>query len=209
MNYELYLVTEEDVPLEKLLYTIKEAVSGGVTLVQLREKKSGGKLYYEKAFQLKELLDSLSIPLIINDRVDIALAVDAAGIHVGQSDLPVSAVRNIVPDSMIVGASVQTVDQAVQAEADGANYLGVGAVFPTKTKGDAKPLPDGMLTEISKSVSIPTVAIGGIQTNNIEQLDHGVIDGIAVVSAITKAKQPKKVAEYLIRHVRKISKEVL
>lgn len=206
VNYELYLVTEEDIPIEQLFQVIKEAVRGGVTLVQLREKKGSGKLFYEKALQLKAFLDPLSIPLIINDRIDIALAVDAAGVHVGQSDLPVAAVKKIVPPSMVVGVSVQTVDQAQRAEAEGADYIGVGALFPTATKSDANLLPKGMLKKISQAVSIPTVAIGGIRTNNIQQIERDTIDGVAVVSAITRVKDPKSVAERLVAHVRRIRK---
>ena len=140
LDLTLYLVTEEAAPLETLLTIVEEAIEGGVTLVQLREKSSDGNVFYEKAKALKELLDRYDVPLIINDRVDVALAVGAAGVHIGQSDLPLHAVRNILPQPMIVGVSVSTVEEALLAEETGASYLGVGAAFPTGTKSDAKVL---------------------------------------------------------------------
>lgn len=196
----LYLVTEESTPTAELLTMINKAVSGGVTLVQLREKTSDGKTFYEKALQVKELLDTLSIPLIINDRVDVALAVEAAGIHVGQSDLPIKAVKKIVPDSMIVGISAHTEEEAIFAEKSGADYIGVGSVFPTSTKPDANPLSHETLSRIKESVSIPVVAIGGITEENVRQLRLAQVDGIAVVSSITKADDPTSAAKLLLNH---------
>lgn len=194
-NYTLYLVTEEAVPLDELLQTVERAVKGGVTIVQLREKQSSGNLFYEKASKLKSLLDQYEVPLIINDRIDVALAVSAGGIHIGQSDLPLSAVRNIVPDSMIVGVSVSTVEEAEDAVKNGANYLGVGAVFPTNSKHDAKLLPAGMLEAIINQVPIPVVAIGGIKTENIYKLKEHPIAGCAIVSGIMKAENPYTAAK--------------
>ncbi len=198
IDYKLYVVTEEGMPFDQLLPIIKQAVNGGASLVQLREKTSDGKTFYEKAIRLKPFLDSLSIPLIINDRVDIALAVEAAGVHLGQSDLPIEAVKKIIPDSMIVGISAHTVEEAVLAEKAGADYIGVGSVFPTSTKADAKLLPNGMLGKIIESVSIPVVAIGGINEKNASQLQAYKLDGIVVVSAITRADDPKSAAEKLL-----------
>lgn len=183
---------------DHLLPIIEQAVNGGASLIQLREKKSEGKAFYEKAVRLKQFLDSLSIPLIINDRVDIALAVDAAGVHLGQSDIPIEVVKKIIPDSMIVGISAHTVEEAVLAEEAGADYIGVGSVFPTSTKADAKLLPNGMLGKIIESVSIPVVAIGGINEKNASQLQAYKLDGIVVVSAITRADDPKSAAEKLL-----------
>jgi len=200
IDYKLYVVTEEDMPFDKLLSIIKQAVNGGASLIQLREKTSEGKIFYKKAVQLKQLLDTLSIPLIINDRVDIALAVDAAGIHLGQSDLPMEAVKKIIPDSMIVGISAHTVEEAILAEEAGADYIGVGSVFPTSTKPDAKLLPNGMLGKIIESVSIPVVAIGGINEKNVSQLKAFELDGIVVVSAITRSDDPKSAAERLLKN---------
>ncbi|WP_066288121.1 thiamine phosphate synthase [Bacillus sp. FJAT-29937] len=194
-NYTLYLVTEESAPLEKLLQTVENAVKGGVTIVQLREKQSSGKLFYEKASKLKALLDRYQVPLIINDRIDVALAVHSAGVHIGQSDLPLLSVREMVPDSMIVGISVSTVEEAKIAEKNGADYIGVGACFPTQSKDNAKVLPEGMLGSIIKEVSIPVVAIGGIKLENIAELQKNKLAGYAIVSAIMKAKNPLESAE--------------
>lgn len=157
-------------------------------------KKSAGKLFYEKAIKIKNLLDHYNIPLIINDRVDIALAVGAAGVHVGQTDLPLCAIREIVPSSMIVGISASTIEEALEAEKNGATYIGVGSVFTTQTKADANLLPEGMLDDITNAVSIPVVAIGGIDQNNMKLLSNKKIAGIAVVSAIMKAEDPYEAA---------------
>ncbi|MFD1928573.1 thiamine phosphate synthase [Sporosarcina siberiensis] len=195
LDLTLYLVTEEAVPLERLLTTVEQAIEGGVTLVQLREKKSDGAVFHEKAKVLKKLLDQYEVPLIINDRIDVALAVKAAGVHVGQSDLPITAIRRIIPESMIVGVSVSTVEEALAAEKDRADYIGVGAAFPTGTKSDAKVLPKGMLKEITQSVSIPSVAIGGIGLENVSLLRETGIAGVAVVSVIMEAQNPTLVAK--------------
>ena len=137
-NQSLYLVTEESVPLDTLLDIIQKAVAGGVDVVQLREKNSDGKLFYEKALAVKQLLHKLGVPLIINDRVDVALAIGADGVHIGQSDLPLTAVKKIVPDNMIVGISAGNLDEALEAERNGADYIGVGALFATSSKDDAE-----------------------------------------------------------------------
>ncbi|CAM3997725.1 thiamine phosphate synthase [Lederbergia lenta] len=189
-TYALNLVTEESVPLEKLLPIIEEAVKGGVTIVQLREKRSTGKCFYEKAKSVKALLDRYDVPLIINDRVDIALAVGAAGVHVGQDDLPLVAIRKMLPSSMIVGISTSTMEEAKEAEKNGASYIGVGSVFTTKSKADASLLPKGDLEKIAEAVSIPVVAIGGIGLDNMKLLPNNKIAGVAVVSAIMKSKNP-------------------
>ncbi|MFS0646669.1 thiamine phosphate synthase [Siminovitchia sp. 179-K 8D1 HS] len=199
MNYRLYLVTEEGLPLNKLLQVVGESVAGGVTVVQLREKKTEAKDFYDRALKVKKLLDSLSVPLIINDRVDVALAVGAAGVHVGQSDLPLPAVKKVIPESMIVGVSARTVEEAIAAEEEGADYIGVGSVFPTSTKADAKLLPTGVLQHIVSAVSIPVVAIGGINEINIGSLKDSGAAGAAIVSALTRAANPKGTAEKLLK----------
>lgn len=191
----LYLVTEESVPLDNLLNVVTKAIQGGVTIVQLREKNCNGKEFYEKAKILKKLLDSYDIPLIINDRIDIAIAVNAAGVHIGQTDLPIQIVKEMVPKSFIIGVSAGNLEEAENAEREGATYIGVGSVFPTGTKGDAKLLAPGVLEEITKTVSIPVVAIGGIALENVQTLQHTGIAGVAVVSAIMKASNPSLVAE--------------
>ncbi|OXS65990.1 thiamine phosphate synthase [Priestia filamentosa] len=197
LSYKMYLVTDLfEGTEEELLAKVEKALEGGVTLVQLREKEADGKKFYERALRLKQLLDRFHVPLIINDRVDIALAVGAFGVHVGQDDLPLKVVRSLVGD-MIVGVSVRTVQEAKKAVEDGADYIGVGAVFPTSTKLDAKGITKEELTEITGSVRIPAVAIGGITAGNIEKLNGTGIRGAAVVSAILKSQDPKKAAEEL------------
>lgn len=198
----LYLVTEESVPVNSLLKVAEQAIEGGVTIVQLREKNSSGKEFYEKAKALKELLDSYDIPLLINDRIDIAIAVNAAGVHIGQSDLPLATVKEIVPQSFIIGVSAGTLEEAKNAERDGATYIGVGSVFPTGTKEDAKLLPQGVLEEITKTISIPVVAIGGITIENVDTLQHKGLAGVAVVSAIMKANNPSLVAQKFLEKLK-------
>lgn len=187
---------------ENLLQTVEQAVQGGVTIVQLREKSINGREFYEKAKALKTLLDSYEIPLIINDRVDVALAVGASGVHCGQSDLPITAIRSIVPKNMIVGISVDTKEQAEQAVKDGANYLGAGSIFPTNTKDDAELLPIEELQRITE-VDVPIVAIGGIGHHNISEITSYKLDGYAVVSAICSAKEPKEAALQLLKVIKK------
>lgn len=199
MNWEneVYLITDESTDIDVLLSTVEAAIKGGVTIVQLREKHSGGRDFYEKAKRLKTLLDQYEIPLIINDRVDIALAVGASGVHVGQEDLPLTMVKKIVPDSMIVGISAATVELAQEAERNGADYIGVGSIFPTGTKKDATVLEEGMLSAIIDAVTIPVIAIGGIQKDNVATLNNQGIAGIAVISEIMSADHPMKAARAL------------
>lgn len=194
---KLYLVTDESVPLNELATIVEEAIKGGVTAVQLREKRNTGKQFYEKAVMLKALTEKYRVPLFINDRVDIALAANADGVHVGQSDLPLSEVRKIVPSSMLVGVSAGSVEEAIAAEQSGADYIGVGAVFPTQSKDNAKLLPEGELEKIIQSVTIPVVAIGGIKLHNLPAIRHHGIAGVAVVSEIMKAKDPFQAASLL------------
>ncbi|GIN84267.1 thiamine-phosphate synthase [Heyndrickxia sporothermodurans] len=200
-NYRLLLVTDEQTPLDELLSIVEDAIQGGVSIVQLREKQSDGLLFYEKAKHLKALLKSYQVPLIINDRIDIALAVGADGIHIGQNDLPLTVVKNIVPKSMIVGVSTQTVEQAQTAERNGADYIGVGSVFPTDTKKDAVNISFKSLIAIKNSVTIPAVAIGGIHQHNVHKLNDIDFEGIAVVSAIMKSANPKVAAQKLLKNI--------
>ncbi|MFF2457202.1 thiamine phosphate synthase [Peribacillus simplex] len=202
IDLSLYLVTEESIALEKLTEIIAESVSGGVSIVQLREKNNSSLSFYKKASALKQLLNELSIPLIINDRVDIALAVAADGIHIGQDDLPLTVVKQMVPEDMIVGVSVSTLEEAHEAERNGADYIGVGSVFPTKTKQDATLMAIGDLEEICRSVSIPAVAIGGITADNISALSDSGLSGTAVVSAIMNAESPKSASESLLKIIK-------
>ncbi|MGG0412521.1 thiamine phosphate synthase [Peribacillus simplex] len=202
IDLSLYLVTEESIALEELTKIIAESVSGGVSIVQLREKNNSSLSFYKKASALKQLLNELSIPLIINDRVDIALAVAADGIHIGQDDLPLHVVKQMVPEDMIVGVSVSTLEEALEAERNGADYIGVGSVFPTKTKQDATLMAIGDLEEICRSVSIPAVAIGGITADNIPALSNSGLSGTAVVSAIMNADSPRTASESLLKIIK-------
>ncbi|MFF2499481.1 thiamine phosphate synthase [Peribacillus sp. NPDC058075] len=202
IDFSLYLVTDESLAIEELTKIIAESVSGGVSIVQLREKNNSSLSFYNKAFALKQLLNELSIPLIINDRVDIALAVAADGIHIGQDDLPLPVVKKVVPEDMIVGVSVSTLEEALEAERNGADYIGVGSVFPTKTKQDATLMAIGDLEEICRSVSIPAVAIGGITADNISDLSASGLSGTAVVSAIMNAESPKTASESLLKIIK-------
>jgi thiamine-phosphate pyrophosphorylase len=189
INYTLYLVTDRDLmSTETLEEAVEQAIKGGCTLVQLREKTASSRDFYETAMGVKAITDRYNIPLIINDRVDIALAINAAGVHVGQSDLPASVVREIIGEDKLVGVSAGTVEKALQAQKDGADYIGVGALYSTSTKTDAKSVAGEMLREIRKAVSIPIVGIGGINAENAVQLKDTGIDGIAVVSAIISQK---------------------
>ncbi|KOR77928.1 thiamine phosphate synthase [Peribacillus frigoritolerans] len=202
IDLSLYLVTEESIAIEELTRIIAESVSGGVSIVQLREKNNSSLSFYKKASALKQLLNGLSIPLVINDRVDIALAVGADGIHIGQDDLPLPVVKKMVPEDMIVGVSVSTLEEALEAERNGADYIGVGSVFPTKTKKDATLMALEDLGEICRGVSIPAVAIGGITADNMSALSNSGLSGTAVVSAIMNADNPKTASESLLKIIK-------
>ena len=205
IDYTLYLVTDRSVMSAKSLeQAVEQAIQGGCTVVQLREKYASSREFFETAQRVKQITDSYHIPLIINDRTDICLAVNAAGIHIGQQDLPAKIVRSMVGPDKIIGVSAQTVEQALLAEKRGADYLGVGAVFPTNSKDDAKEVTYETLKEIGEAVSIPVVAIGGITHDNIKELTGSKIDGIAVISAIYGANNIKNAASGLKEEISKI-----
>lgn len=194
-----YLITDNKALKGRDFFEVtEEALKGGVTLVQIREKEVTSREYYEKALKLKNLVSKYNVPLIINDRADIAMAVEADGIHVGQKDIPVAEVRKMVGDTMIVGATANTVELAQAAEAQGADYLGVGALFATSTKDDTKPLTPEGLKKIVESVNIPVVAIGGISTDNIHNLVGTGIAGVAVSSGIMGSDNPKNAAKAIL-----------
>lgn len=198
VNYTLYLVTDRSFIKDKSLdKAVEEAILGGATLVQLREKDVDSLDFYKEALKLKEVCKKHGVPLIINDRVDIALAVDADGVHVGQSDLPCNIVRNIIGGDKIIGVSTSNVKEALKAQEDGADYVGVGAVFTTTTKDDADSVTLEELSNIKKNLNIPVVAIGGINENNASKLKPANIDGVAVISAILGKEDIKKAAEQL------------
>lgn len=203
-DYRLYLVTDRNCLQQQTLeQAVEQAILGGVTLVQLREKAIASKAFYERALRIKAICHHYNVPLLINDRVDIALAVEADGVHIGQSDLPCGVVRQILGKDKIIGVSARTAQQAIQAQADGADYLGVGAMFATSTKQDAKTVSVETLNDIRQSVSIPIVAIGGINHTTLPALQQALqaadtsIDGVAVVSAILGQKDVKLASEKL------------
>ncbi|WP_283608063.1 thiamine phosphate synthase [Faecalispora anaeroviscerum] len=197
-DLSLYLVTDRSLMSTPTLeQTVEQAIDGGVTLVQLREKDASSLGFYHTALGLKRLADAKGIPLIINDRVDIALAVDAAGVHIGQEDLPARTVRAILGEDKLLGVSASTLKQAVQAERDGADYLGVGAMFATATKTDAQIVSMEELKKIRAAVSLPIVVIGGIHADTIPLFQGSGIDGFAVVSAIVAAKDISSAARGL------------
>lgn len=162
----------------------EQALKGGVTLVQYRAKNTDGGRMYREALELKALCDAYGVPLIINDRVDIALAVGAAGVHVGQSDMPCAAVRKLVPESFIVGVSAHSAAEALQAERDGADYLGCGAVFGSSTKNDASYLGLAGLAAVRAGTELPLVGIGGVTLANFSQVLRQGADGAALVSGL-------------------------
>lgn len=189
IDYTLYLCTDRELmSSDTIEESVEQAVKGGVTVVQLREKKSSSREFYELALRVKEITDKYNVPLIINDRVDIAVAVDAAGVHIGQSDLPADVVRSIVGEDKIIGVSASRLDEAVKAVKDGADYLGVGAMYATDTKTDARPVTMEELKQIRSEVDVPIVVIGGINMNTLVNFKNIGIDGLAVVSAIVAKK---------------------
>ena len=198
MNLSLYLVTNDIGDEEKFLNTIEEAIKGGVTIVQLREKTADTLDFYNLALKVKNITLKYDIPLIINDKVDIALAVDADGVHVGQSDMPCNVVRKLIGDEKIIGVSAHNVNEAINAQRDGADYLGSGAVFTTQTKNDANTVTKKDLKEIVNAVDIPVVAIGGINHENAHELNGSGIAGLSVVSAIMSSDNPYKSATKLL-----------
>ena len=201
----LYAITDSSmIGNSTLKEKVEEAILGGATMIQLREKNISKDEYIAIAKEIKEVTDRYNIPLIINDHVDVALACDAAGVHVGQQDMAAALVREKIGPEKILGVSVQTVEQAILAEKAGADYLGVGSIFPTSTKKDAALVSIETLKAICDSVNIPIVAIGGINEENIIKLKGSGIAGISVVSAIFAQKDAQKAAEGLRRQVEKI-----
>ena len=181
----LYAVTDRHWLNGRTLYSqVEEALKGGATFIQLREKELDEEHFLEEAKEIKELCRRYQVPFVINDNVEIALAVDADGVHVGQSDMEAGDVRAKLGPDKIIGVSAQTVEQAVMAEQNGADYLGVGAAFPTGSKADALEVSHDTLKAICKAVKIPVIAIGGINKENILELSGSGICGIAVISAI-------------------------
>lgn len=200
IDYSLYLCTDRRLMTSPTIEASAEsALRGGTTVIQLREKDCSSREFYELGLRVKKITDAYHAPLIINDRVDIALAVGAAGVHVGQGDLPCKVVREIVGPDMIVGVSAATLDEAVQAEQDGADYLGVGAMYATATKTDTRPVSMEELLKIRAAVKIPIVVIGGINKQTLGNFKGTGVDGLAVVSAIVAQPDPEAAARELLR----------
>ena len=192
MNREalrLYLVTNRyQDSLESFLEKVETACRSGVTIVQLREKNLTTNQYYQLAKQVKEITDAYQVPLIIDDRLDVCLAVDAAGLHIGDDELPVSVARKVLGPEKILGVTAKTVKRALEAEEGGADYLGTGAIFPTTTKENAPITLISTLKTICQTVAIPVVAIGGLTSENIDQLAATGIAGVAVVRDLMQAE---------------------
>ena len=198
IDYSVYLVTDHrDKTDEEFLNFIEEAIKGGTSIVQLREKTASTKDFYKLALKVKEITSKYDVPLLINDRIDIALAIDSDGVHIGQDDMPADIAREIIGDDKILGVSASTVEEAKKAQMDGADYIGSGAVFPTSTKDDADSVSKPQLKEIVDSIDIPVVAIGGITLENANTLKDTGIAGFSVVSAIMSAKDPKEASQKL------------
>ena len=197
---KLYLVTDStNLPEEIYLKKVEDALRGGVTMLQIREKDKTTRDYIELAAKTHEIAKKYDVPLIIDDRVDVAMAVDAEGVHLGQSDMQVDKARKILGEKKIIGATTKTVPQALEAYQNGADYLGVGAIYPTTTKVKTVLTSVDTLTDICNSVPIPANAIGGLNKGNIDVLKDAPIAGICVVSAIMKAEDSYEAAKELLK----------
>lgn len=203
----LYFITDSTGFSEyDFLQTVEHALKGGVTLIQLREKNKTTREYIELAKKVHLLTKEYNIPLIIDDRVDVAIAVGCEGVHLGQEDMPVSTARKILGENFIIGATAKTVEQAVEATKGGADYLGVGAIYPTTTKVKTVLTPTDTLQKICRAVPICVNAIGGLNRENTHILIDTGIAGICVVSAIMKSENPKKEAETLLSIAKELVK---
>lgn len=202
----LYAVTDRTWLKNMTLYEqVEEAVKGGATFVQLREKELDDETFLKEAFEIKKLCRQYDVPFVINDNVDIAIEINADGVHIGQNDMDAGCVRSLIGKDKILGVSAQTVEQAILAEKMGADYLGVGAVFSTGSKADADDVSHETLKAICDAVSIPVVAIGGIKAQNVLELMGSGICGVAVISAIFAAENIQKATAEL----KKLTKQVV
>jgi thiamine-phosphate pyrophosphorylase len=196
---QLYVITDRRLSfikdLERIVFL---AIAGGAQMIQLREKKISDKQFYQLALKIKKITKAQKVPLIINDRVDIAWAVDADGVHLGQDELPLKIARKILGKEKIIGASAETVKEAIQAEKEGADYLGVGPIFHTETKKIEKAQGIELLKKVQKKVKIPIFPIGGINLENIGQITSLGIKRVAVISAVMKQKDIKKASQNLL-----------
>lgn len=200
LNTKMYFITDSSAYNEdEFLFRVEEALKGGVTLLQLREKNKDTREYIQLAQKVHQISKKYNVPLIIDDRVDVAMASDAEGVHLGQSDMPIDIARKILGDNFIIGATTKTVEQAKEAYEQGADYLGVGAIYPTTTKVKTVLTSVETLNDICNAVPIPVNAIGGLNKDNIDVLKDCSIKGICVVSAIMKAESPYEATRELIR----------
>lgn len=207
LDLTLYLVTDStNMKEDEFLSKVEAACKGGVTLIQLREKNRATKEYIDLANKVKAISDRYDLPLLIDDRLDVAMAVDAAGVHVGADDMPVALARKLLEPDKIVGATAKTVEAAMKAEQDGADYLGVGAIYPTTTKVKTVLTKVETLQDICGHVSIPVGAIGGLNKDNCDILQGTDIDGICVVSAIMKHADCELAAKELKEKIKTILK---
>ncbi|ELA8176267.1 thiamine phosphate synthase [Vibrio alginolyticus] len=197
--YRLYLVTDDQQDLATLKRVVRKAVEGGVTMVQVREKHGDVRAFIERAQAVKDILKDTNVPLIINDRVDVALAVDADGVHLGQSDMPATIARELIGPNKILGLSIENEEQLAEADSLPIDYIGLSAIFATPTKTNTKKFwgIDGLKMAL-ETTSLPIVAIGGINESNIPQLSATGVHGLALVSAICHAEDPKAASEYLL-----------
>lgn len=201
----LYFITDSTgFSEEEFLHRVEDALQGGVTIMQLREKDKSTREYLSLALKVHALAKKYGVPLIIDDRMDVAMAVDAEGVHLGQSDMPVGIARQILGDNKIIGATAKTVEQAKEAYGQGADYLGVGAIYPTTTKVKTILTSTDTLRDICSAVPIKVNAIGGLNKDNIDVLQGIPIDGICVVSAIMKAESPRQAAVELSARAREL-----
>lgn len=204
-DFKLYAITGEEFhPGRSLEYVMEQAILGGVDIIQLRDKKSKKKEVYEKAKMLRNLTKKYDVTFIVNDHIDVALAVDADGIHIGQDDLPLVEARKIVGPNKIIGVSTHAIEEAREAEANGADYIGVGPVFSTKSKEDVvDPVTTAYVEQVAKEIKIPFVAIGGIKLHNVEQVLDAGATRICAISAIVGADDVKKTCEEFLEIINK------
>ncbi|MEZ9666417.1 thiamine phosphate synthase [Vibrio breoganii] len=201
--YELYFVTDDQQDIETLCSVVKQAIAGGVTMVQIREKHGDVRAFIERARAVKSVMRGSGVPLIINDRVDVALAVDACGVHLGQSDMPVADARRLLGDNKLLGLSVESEEQLLEAQSFAVDYLGVSAIFATPTKTNTvKHWGIEGLTKAVELSKLPLVAIGGINDSNIKSVVDTGVDGIALVSAISAASDPAQASKDLLNKMR-------
>ncbi|MFZ3062354.1 MAG: thiamine phosphate synthase [Actinomycetota bacterium] len=203
MDLSVYVITADVPDLNRThLDVAKEAILGGATVIQFREKRRETREMLEIGSSLRKLTREAGIPLIVNDRIDVALVIQADGVHVGQDDMPLEEVKRLVPDHMVIGVSATNLEEAIVAQEGGASYLGVGPVFPTPSKDDAaEPMGMDKLAEIREKISIPIVAIGGITLENLKEVLSTGIDGVAVISAVACAASMREATRELYRRI--------